>query len=190
MPRRDDWQSRIKAVEREFLAVRLGTDRLQEASRRDPTLLRGQVDPRDLARASDALEGTYLVRMFAEFETGLRLYWDSLRDTNPRTVDLLNSLAGQRGIPDDQRDNAHLVREYRNSLVHEREDADGPHPDRHRPRPSVSLLQFPPPEVVTVERREQKPTASLETCRHRGQSGWGRPTPRARRAARWSRTSG
>src|SRR5262249_12856844 len=118
MPRRDDWQNRIKAVEREYLAVRLATDRLSGAVRVDPTILRGQVEPRDLTRASEALEGTYLTRMFAEFETGLRLYWDTLRDTNPRTVDLLNSLAGQRGIPDDQRDNTHLVREYRNSLVH------------------------------------------------------------------------
>jgi hypothetical protein len=94
----------------------------------DPTILRGRVEPRDLVRASEALEGTYLTRMFAEFETGLRLYWDTLRDTNPRTVDLLNSLAGQRGIPDDQRDNTHLVREYRNSLVHEREEDVDPIP--------------------------------------------------------------
>src|SRR5262249_30280832 len=113
-----------KAVEREYLAVRLATNRLLEAARRDSTLLRGQVDPRDLTRASDALEGTYLTRMFAEFETGLRLYWDTVRDTNPRTIDLMNSLAGQRGIPDDVLDNAHRVRDYRNSLVHEREDED------------------------------------------------------------------
>jgi hypothetical protein len=122
MPRRDDWQSRIKAVEREYLAVQIAMNRLLDLTRSDPTILRRLVDPRDVTRASEALEGTYLTRMFAEFETGLRLYWATLRDTHPPAVDLLNSLAGQRGIPDDRRDNAHLVREYRNSLVHERED--------------------------------------------------------------------
>jgi hypothetical protein len=82
------------------------------------------VDPRDLTRASDMLEGTYLTRMFAEFETGLRLFWDTIQDTNPRARDLLDGLAARRGVPDEDRDNAHLVREYRNSLVHEREDED------------------------------------------------------------------
>jgi hypothetical protein len=124
MPRRGDWQSRIKAVEREFLAMRLAADRLLDAARRAPTALLGRMEPRDLVRASEALEGTYLTRMFAEFETGLRLYWNTLRDTNPRTTDLLNSLAGQRGIPDQQLENAHVVRKYRNILVHEREDED------------------------------------------------------------------
>src|SRR4051794_35574609 len=114
MPLRDDWQTRIKAVEREFTAVRIAVVRLQEAGNRDPSILRGQVDPRDLTRAAAALEGTYLTRMFAEFETGLRLYWATQRDSNPRTYELLNSLAGQRTIPDTDRDNAHLVREYRN----------------------------------------------------------------------------
>jgi hypothetical protein len=124
MPLGDDWQTRIKAVEREFLAVRIAVDRLQQEVAREPAILRGRVEPRDLTRAAEALEGTYLTRMFAEFETGLRLYCATLRDTNPRTYELLNSLAGQRTIPDTDRDNAHLVREYRNSLVHEREDEE------------------------------------------------------------------
>ncbi len=45
-------------------------------------------------------------------------------DSNPRMAELLDSIAGRRGIPDEQRTNAHAVREYRNSLVHEREDDD------------------------------------------------------------------
>jgi hypothetical protein len=120
----DDWQPRIKAVEREYLAVRFSTDRTQEEVRRDPTILHRHLDPPDLTRASEGLEGTYLTRMFAEFETGLRLDWATLRDTHPRAVELLNSIAGQRGIPDEQRDDAHGVRLYRNSLMHEREDEE------------------------------------------------------------------
>jgi hypothetical protein len=124
MPRRDDWQVRIKAVERRFLAIRLGTDRLQNDVRRDPTILQGRVGPRDLTSASEDLEGTYLARMFAEFETGLRQYWETTSDTHPKTKDLLDGLAARCKIGTDQRDNAHLVREYRNSLMHEREDEE------------------------------------------------------------------
>ncbi len=125
MPRRDDWQSRIKAVEREFLAIRLATDRLLEAARRDPTTLLNQVEFRDLTRASAALEGSYLIRMFAEFETELRLCWGTIRDTHPPMRDLLDGLAAIRGIPDDpHKKDTHAVRIYRNNLVHEREDED------------------------------------------------------------------
>jgi hypothetical protein len=108
--------------------VQLATSRLSEAGRRAPTILKGDVEYRDVVNASEALEGTYTIRLFAEFETGLRLYWDTVRDTSPRTRDLLNGLAALCFIPDDQRDNAHLVREHRNSLVHEREEAMGPIP--------------------------------------------------------------
>lgn len=124
MTLRDDWLTRIKAVGREFVAVRIAVDRLLETASREPGVLLGRVEHRDLSRASAALEGTYLTRMFAEFETGLRQYWASIQTTNPRSVDLLNALAARRGIPDDQRDNAHAVREYRNSLVHERQDEE------------------------------------------------------------------
>jgi hypothetical protein len=128
MPRRDEWQSRIKAVEREFSAIRLATNKFLEAARRDPLVLRGDVEPRDLERASDTLESTYLMRMFSEFETGLRLYWVAIRNTQPPMRDLLDGLAAQRAIPDDTHKDAHAVREYRNSLVHEREDDVEPIP--------------------------------------------------------------
>ena len=72
--------------------------------------------------ASSNLEGTYIIRLFAEFETGARQYWNATWATDPKTVDLLDGLAARRAIPDTQRDNAHLVRDYRNGLVHDRED--------------------------------------------------------------------
>jgi hypothetical protein len=68
------------------------------------------------------LEGTYVIRLFAEFETGAREYWGAKWATDPKAVDLLDGLAARCGIPDTQRDNAHKVRDYRNSLVHERMD--------------------------------------------------------------------
>src|SRR5262249_24435924 len=90
-----------------------------------PTIVQRNLEHRDIIAASTNLEGTYVIRLFAEFETGARQYWGAIRPTDPRTADLLDPLAARCGIPDTQRDNAHRVREYRNALVHEREDQPG-----------------------------------------------------------------
>jgi hypothetical protein len=66
------WGSDIKAVEREFNAMRLAADRLVEAVRADSSIIRDKQERRYLTLASDHLEGTYIVRLFAEFETVLR----------------------------------------------------------------------------------------------------------------------
>lgn len=131
MPRkRDSWLSRIKQVEREFWAVRLATDRLLEASAKDPTVTRSDVLMRDVRAASDRLEGTYVIRLFAEFETGLRLCWRAVRTRRPpaRTEDLLTGTGAREGIPDDLIRGADEVREYRNALIHEREEEVDPIP--------------------------------------------------------------
>ena len=77
------WLRRIKAVEREHAASRLGIDRLLSQAREEPSLLRGDVTLRDLAVASGRLDGTYVIRLFAEFETALRLFWLAARKTDP-----------------------------------------------------------------------------------------------------------
>ena len=120
MPHNHEWQSRIKAVEREFLAMRQATDYFLQAALSDPTILLENVLHREIIRAAQHLEGTYIVRLFAEFETGARQYWEANWPSYPKTVDLLNGLGARCGIPDTPRDHAHLVREYRNHLVHER----------------------------------------------------------------------
>ncbi len=62
------------------------------------------------------------MRLFAEFETGARQYWDAEWGTDIKTYDLFEALTARRGIPDTDLANGHQVREYQNSLVHERED--------------------------------------------------------------------
>jgi hypothetical protein len=104
--------------------MQLAASRLLDEGRRNPTVLKSGVLHRDVVNASRDLEGTYFIRLFAEFETGLRQYWETVSNTHPKTKDLLDSLAARCRIGDDQRDNAHRVREYRNSLVHEREDEE------------------------------------------------------------------
>src|SRR5437870_5623419 len=110
------WFDRIKAVEREHSVTRFATDELLIAASHDPTVLQGELTPHDIVNALENLEGTYLIRLFAEFETGLRLFWPTTRRTDPpaRTRDLIEGLAATRRIPHDELLNAHSVREYRN----------------------------------------------------------------------------
>ncbi len=129
MPRTiNEWPSRIKAVEREFESVRLAVDRLLADSSRDSAILEPGVELRDVRQASNHLSGTYIIRLFAEFETGLREYWLATRKTKPptRTRDLLDGIAATRRIPFDRLENAHKVREHRNNLIHERNEPFAP----------------------------------------------------------------
>jgi hypothetical protein len=117
--------SRIKAVEKEYWAIRLAANRLLDEASRDSTVLPVELRRRDIATAAARLDGTYIIRLFAEFETGLRLYWQALRDTSPKVQDLIEGVAAAHRISDEKRINVHAVRDYRNSLVHERdEDVD------------------------------------------------------------------
>jgi hypothetical protein len=116
------WMEGIKSIERDYQATRLALDRLLKEARRDPTILTGDLEPRDIVGASGRLEGTYFIRMFAEFETGLRVYWATIRETEPPTQHLLDGIASRCDIPADRLAGTHAVREYRNSLVHERDE--------------------------------------------------------------------
>jgi hypothetical protein len=122
MPTRHHWQSRIKSVEREYVAMRQAADRFLEHAQHDPTILLENLRHGEIAAASRNLEGTYIMRLFAEFETGARQYWDAAWKTDIKTYDLFEALAARRSIPDTDLENGHRVRDYRNSLVHERED--------------------------------------------------------------------
>jgi hypothetical protein len=124
--RRHEWLTEIKAVEEEYASMRLAADRLLEDARRDPAVLRGTIELRHLVEASAHLERTYVIRLFAEFETGLRSFWATIRESEPPTQHLLDGIAARRAIPPDRLAEAHAVREYRNPLVHEREDEIAP----------------------------------------------------------------
>jgi hypothetical protein len=145
-----EWLRRIKAVEREYSAVRIATDRLLAAAERDPTILpRDQaVRVRDIRDASARLDGTYIIRLFAEFESGLRVFWSTRRKTETpgRTRDLLDGIAASQRIPNDQSLNAHAVREYRNALVHERDELKLPISIAEARSDLCRFFAFLPPE--------------------------------------------
>lgn len=124
MPSDKSWMGRVKDVEREHIASRFAVDHLLSVVRQDPTAIKGKVQIRELDRASDQLEGTYIIRLFAEFETILRMFWLASRSKYPpaRTRDLLDGVGARCRIPHDRIQHAHDVRDYRNVLVHEREE--------------------------------------------------------------------
>jgi hypothetical protein len=115
------WMGRIKAVEREYGAIRFGTDRLLVSVNDDPSILEGQVRRPDITTASVHLEGTYIVRVFSEFETALQHFVHAFHIRKPRGAEPLVNRVRDRGrIPQADTDAVHRVREYRNVLVHER----------------------------------------------------------------------
>lgn len=75
----------------------------------------------DVKSTLDHLETTYILRAFVTFEALLREHLEARKVSVPyRTEDLINSVVRRQRprIPDDIRDQAHTVREYRNTIVH------------------------------------------------------------------------
>ena len=120
-----DWLERIKTVEVEYLVAKLAIDRLRSAVQHDPTLLRPGIKPRNVKEALRNLEGTYVIRLFAQFEAGLRQFWRAQRGNRPpaRTRDLLDGIAATCRIYPRELASAHAAREYRNALIHERDES-------------------------------------------------------------------
>jgi hypothetical protein len=129
MRRRDQWIEWIRAVEREGETAAYAVKLLEEQLQRDPGALTfrglGRQDYAGLARNREA---TYVLRLFAEFENGMREAWVMAlgEATQPRTTDLLEALAARRRMPNDRLTDAHRVRRYRNSIVHDESEPAAP----------------------------------------------------------------
>lgn len=132
MPERRELMDRVKGAEREYHAAADAVAHHRLAVRAGEVVLPPMTSPRDLDAAAEQLEPTYLIRMWAEFETALRSYRRHITgdpDDRIGTEGLINWTAGirqGRAISQDVRDDVHEVHEYRNSLVHERDDQDPP----------------------------------------------------------------
>ncbi len=122
MTRKQQRMERIRAVEREYLVSLVAARGLDERFRADPSaLVAERLEFADYRNFRDNLEATYLIRLFAEFEAGLREAWELAfrRTTVPSVRDLIDSLYAQRFLSDVWRDSVHSIRIDRNSLVHE-----------------------------------------------------------------------
>jgi hypothetical protein len=88
----------------------------------DPTMSRGfDFDRGQVDGARRRLDPTYVVRVFATFEWGLRTIWADAfgRATQPAMAQLLDAAASAaRFMPADVLEDAHRVREFRNTVVH------------------------------------------------------------------------
>lgn len=124
--RRIEW---IAAVAKEFLAAQSAADLLRARLHANPNYGRNRGwEARDGIAFAAHLESTYIVRLYAEFEAGVRDYWANHlnRTTHPPMLQLLQSPADQR-VAIDRFEDADAVREYRNFLVHD--ESDKPAPD-------------------------------------------------------------
>lgn len=127
MKRREQRMERLAAVRREFQTALVALDLLAELLRKNPSALAGHnLRPKDHKNLRGNIEDTFLIRLFAEWESGLRDFWKrAVRDSNPRTAEMIDSLASRRAVPPDVLANARSVRNFRNALVHE-ESANAP----------------------------------------------------------------
>jgi len=113
----------LAAIRQEFEASRaaLSYAEQQWAQATGDVLLKG-ISKSQVAAALGKVEQTYLTRLFSEFEGMLRAYLDTRREVvPPRAYDLINKAAKRQraNVPDGKRDAVHLVREYRNAIVHD-----------------------------------------------------------------------
>src|SRR6202034_3237150 len=90
---------RMCAIAREYQIARIAAQDLGTRLRADPSVLSEEgLENADYYNLRDNLEPTYLIRLFAEFEAGLREAWARSfgQTTTPRMQDLIESFAARR----------------------------------------------------------------------------------------------
>ena len=120
---RQDFLARVAAVESEYRIALLSVENLRAVASKDPAILRkARLTMAGLEACQQNLEPTYVVRLFAEFETPLRLYWrDARKRKSWNTIGaeaLIEGVASYRRVPADVLRETQKVREFRNTLVH------------------------------------------------------------------------
>jgi hypothetical protein len=112
----------IRSCESMCEAGKAATSYFLRLCRSDPSRIpsMGNFRVRDIRACHDDLEHTYLVRMFAVFETALREFWERAgrRQSHPPVNRLMDRIAVRCNMATDHLARAHSVREFRNTLVH------------------------------------------------------------------------
>jgi hypothetical protein len=137
---------RIRIVSREYHTALVALGILERHLRADPSALaRYDLRPTDFHNLKRNLEATYSVRVFAEFESGLRDVWKrTVRDTHPRTYDLIELIGTRRTVPGALVREVQEVREYRNALVHEEAADATPVPMQEATRRLLRFFSYMP----------------------------------------------
>ena len=111
---------RVKNVQREYSALRFTTDYALRSLSTGNVNLDNDLKRADVNRASERLEGTYIIRLFSEFEVALKtILLDQMLKRIPAAAKpLINRVATHFRFSGQILDDVHAVREYRNRLVH------------------------------------------------------------------------
>ncbi len=120
---------RMRSIEREWQVAAISAELVGEYLRANPSVLdRERLRFADHRNFRENLEPTYLIRLFAEFEAGLREAWALVfhQATAPRMQDLIDSTMARCRIPRAWCEEVHAIRTYRNALVHEGGDEARP----------------------------------------------------------------
>ncbi len=113
------WLVRLKEVEREHTSTRWATDHLLRSIQEGAVRLEQNLKRGDITRASNRLEATYVIRLFSEFELGLKRFLKAKGKKPPKNASqLIDRVASLVGFAGTFLTNAHKVRRYRNKLVH------------------------------------------------------------------------
>jgi hypothetical protein len=91
------WLTRIRDVERKYTSAQWATNYVVQAAQADPTILAWDLRPRDIRNASDRLQGTYIIRLFAQFETALRAFITAQAKHQPKWAEHLINRVGNHG---------------------------------------------------------------------------------------------
>lgn len=110
----------LKRVADQYHAARFAVERALLAAMRTPHALPAAIRPNDLRLCLNRLEATYLVMLFAEFESAIRYVWKAQcrKMTRPPMEILLDRIAAKAYVTDTDLGHVHSVRRYRNFLVH------------------------------------------------------------------------
>ena len=120
--KKTDRAERMKSVEREYQIAEMARAALEDALVKHSGLLTARgLTVADLRVYRSKLHDTYFIRLFAEFETGLKDYWTNglENDQKTRIMDVIDSVCSSRHIEDKWRINVHAARKFRNRLIHE-----------------------------------------------------------------------
>lgn len=122
------WIRSIKAIENEYQVAVIAMKRLSTDAGHDPNILGRDLRFRNVKEAQEKLSATYAIRMFAEFETGLRTSWVVTRtDPEPTSIaEIIDRIASRARIVGDYLANAHRARRYRNRQIHDNQE-EGEH---------------------------------------------------------------
>ena len=118
--KKTDRSERMKSVEREHAVAEMARAALEKALIQHSGLLTAEgLTAADLGSYGNKLHDTYFIRLFAEFETGLKDYWKNGlgKDKGTRIMDVIDSVVARHRILDAWRINVHAVRRYRNRLI-------------------------------------------------------------------------